>query len=363
MHAGRIFSFISIIALFALTGCGESGTTPEETATNEVSASSTSSVQATMPEVGEAVEAPGVALTVDTISESDHLMLHADGVKRGVKPDERLDAPLGGRFVTVSTTVKNTGLDSWDLTCSFDLQTHVFNEQEQKFDPIDELDRLLDNPECNDSINPGFESAMKWSFAVPEDIEITHFGFADPETNYNDLTMINITGAASEMPMTSSPSATSTVADAPALIHQTTSQVPQSDPVPVDCQMGLGPIITSWSDGTVGGWSQYCQDVHDEVLAGEIAANTPVCDGVVCTYPSGATMPDPSTPQIPSDTSGAVCDEIQCVYPNGYIARIGDQNVPNYLKPGNSPWVQGQIDWQNCLDSGKTTEQCREELN
>lgn len=32
------------------------------------------------------------------------------------------------------------------------------------------------------------------------------------------------------------------------------------------------------------------------------------------------------------------------------------QNTP-------SPWVQGQIDWANCLDSGKSEEQCRAELN
>lgn len=32
------------------------------------------------------------------------------------------------------------------------------------------------------------------------------------------------------------------------------------------------------------------------------------------------------------------------------------QNTP-------SPWVQGQIDWSNCLESGKSEEQCRAELN
>jgi len=46
-------------------------------------------------------------------------------------------------------------------------------------------------------------------------------------------------------------------------------------PVIVDCQTGLGPIQTYWSDGTVTGYSDYCQSVHDEVLRGEAEANDP----------------------------------------------------------------------------------------
>lgn len=365
MHAGKTFSILGIIALLTLTGCSTNEANPGETPTSTASAST--SAQPHLPQAGEAVEAPGVTLTVDSVSEADHLMLHADGVKRGFKPEERLDAPSGGRFITVATTVENTGLDSWDLTCGFALQAHIFSDEEQRFDPVGELYRILGNPECNDDVNPGFESTMIWSFAVPDGIEITHFGFADPETHYNDLTVIDIVDAKPTTTTTASssaspsPSSPSTGASTP--VERVSTPVSIAAPVPVECQMGLGPVVTTWSDGTIGGWSQYCQDIHDEVLAEEAAANTPVCDGIVCTYPSGASFPDPSAPGIPSDTSGAVCDEVQCVYPNGYVARIGDRSVPNYLKPGNSPWVQGQIDWAECLDSGKTDEQCREELN
>lgn len=133
-------------------------------------------------------------------------------------------------------------------------------------------------------------------------------------------------------------------------------------PHPVDCQTGMGPVVTTWSDGTVGDWSQQCQDLLDRVVQDEAEANTPVCDGTVCVYPNGATVPDTSAPSIPSDTSGAVCDDVQCTYPNGYVARIGDPEAPNYLKPGNSPWGQDQIEWMNCLDGGRTPEQCRAAL-
>lgn len=67
-----------------------------------------------------------------------------------------------------------------------------------------------------------------------------------------------------------------------------------AEPYIVDCQMGLGPIETYWSDGSVTGYSDYCQSVHDQVLQSEVDANTPVCDGTVCRYPSGATIPDPN---------------------------------------------------------------------
>lgn len=101
-------------------------------------------------------------------------------------------------------------------------------------------------------------------------------------------------------------------------------------PYIVSCQIGLGLVETYWSDGTVTGHSDYCQAQHDQVLRAEVEANTPTCDGTVCRYPSGATVPDTR----PTNT---------------------------VKKP--SPWVQGQIDWQNCIEAGNTQEYCRATLN
>lgn len=44
-------------------------------------------------------------------------------------------------------------------------------------------------------------------------------------------------------------------------------------PTITGCQEGFGPIKTYWSDGTQTGWSQHCQDVHDETLRLEVEAN------------------------------------------------------------------------------------------
>lgn len=101
----------------------------------------------------------------------------------------------------------------------------------------------------------------------------------------------------------------------------------ESSPYIVSCQMGLGPIETYWSDGSVTGYSDYCQAQHDQSSRSEVEANTPTCDGTVCRYPSGATIPDQQTPAIPRTPS---------------------------------PWVQGQIDYFNCIDAGNSEEFCLE---
>ncbi len=90
------------------------------------------------------------------------------------------------------------------------------------------------------------------------------------------------------------------------------------EPVIVDCQPGMGPIITYWSDGSVTGYSDYCQSVHDQALAEEVAANTPVCDGTICTYPSGVQVTDPSANRVVVPyTCGydVLCDEAGNVIP------------------------------------------------
>lgn len=86
---------------------------------------------------------------------------------------------------------------------------------------------------------------------------------------------------------------------APALETESVEATVVEEPYILDCQIGLGPIETYWSDGTVTGYSDYCQSVHDQVLQNEVDANTPVCDGTICRYPSGATIPDPNA--VPDD--------------------------------------------------------------
>lgn len=95
---------------------------------------------------------------------------------------------------------------------------------------------------------------------------------------------------------------------------------PTGDPTPINKSIarcaksseGLYEQGTTWfTDGT-SGWTQYCSNNFH--------------DGPPPVY-------EPQEPYAPPA-----------------------QNTP-------SPWVQGQIDWSNCLESGKSEEQCRAELN
>lgn len=141
-------------------------------------------------------------------------------------------------------------------------------------------------------------------------------------------------------PATTAATSTTATSTTPGTTLPTTTVEPESivettpepivEPYIVSCQLGLGPIETYWSDGSVTGYSDYCQAQHDQISRAEVEANTPTCDGTVCRYPSGATAPD-------------------------------NRSTTTVRTP--SPWVQGQIDWQNCIDAGNSQEYCRATVN
>ncbi|WP_313678372.1 hypothetical protein [Corynebacterium stationis] len=187
----RLLPIAAAALLLAACGSAESTVDTSETTTTE-----TSTVEVFPSH--EDVEAPGVTLKLDSVTESDHLMLNAEGVEPGYLPEERQNPSDGGKFITVNTIVTNTSHGSMDLTCGFGVQAHLFNEDGQRYDPVQDLYRVPENPECNDSLNPGFSIEMSWPFEIPESMEATEFGFANPETNYDDLTLIDVTKAPRE---------------------------------------------------------------------------------------------------------------------------------------------------------------------
>lgn len=105
------------------------------------------------------------------------------------------------------------------------------------------------------------------------------------------------------------PAPTEAPATAPAPV-----EAPQAEaPYVVECLDGVpGPAL--WSDGTRA-HSQWCWEQRGGAAYAEAEAN------------AGLPAPAEQTP------------------------------------PQHSPWVQGQIDWTNCLNAGNTEEYCREILN
>lgn len=82
------------------------------------------------------------------------------------------------------------------------------------------------------------------------------------------------TSTLSQTPVVESPPPTAS----PEPVEETAEQpaspvVTQPAPVIISCQDGMGPIETYWSDGSVTGYSDYCQAQHDAALAAEVEAN------------------------------------------------------------------------------------------
>lgn len=172
---------VLFLGLLILTPSEEPGVEEPAEATEDI----------TLHEMGQPVEAPGVTLTVESVTRSDSIELYADGYKRGYMPNETVDADKG-EYVSVKTTVKNTGQSSMDLTCGFGVRALLINTDTQVYDPIDDLYRIIDNPECNDSLNPGFDTQMTWIYLVPEGTELGAFGFTNPEVSYDGLEFVDV---------------------------------------------------------------------------------------------------------------------------------------------------------------------------
>ncbi|MBP2333158.1 hypothetical protein [Corynebacterium freneyi] len=141
---------------------------------------------------GDAVDSDGIRLTVTNIEEGPSIDYLEEGVRAEHAATESLDAVEGGKLVTVTTEVENTGTEAWDLTCGFAIQSELVDDQGRHFQPIDSLYRIPGNPGCNEQTNPGFTKTMKWAFEVPETAKGFKLGFADPTVNYDKLTYVEL---------------------------------------------------------------------------------------------------------------------------------------------------------------------------
>ena len=88
-----------------------------------------------------------------------------------------VEAPDGGEFVSVSTTVQNDSKRGLDLTCysSGDyLNTELVDGEGRQFDPASNVDgwEISGNPECNVDLLPGFDHDVVWVYVIPEGTDV-----------------------------------------------------------------------------------------------------------------------------------------------------------------------------------------------
>ncbi|AIT62325.1 DUF4352 domain-containing protein [Corynebacterium doosanense] len=243
-HAS-IFGCAAVLAL-SLVGCSSEEAAPSTPTTMET----TTTPPEKLPGVGEPVEAEGVTLAVLEVSETATLPLLEDGVKAETAATETRSAESGTKFVSVVTEVENTGTESWDLTCGFAVQASLFDPDDRRFDPVEDLYRIPGNPECNDHLNPGMKDQMTWVFEVPETIKAEKFGFADPETHYDDFTFIDLTTVTGDLTPTSEvPAQEPTEAATTETSASIAAEPESSEPTFVRCLADL-TIYALYSDGS-----------------------------------------------------------------------------------------------------------------
>lgn len=201
----RLLLALAAVASLTLAGCGGGGDSdaPADTET-------TSSTQAEHT-VGQMMEAEGVALRVDAVTETDTIELLSDHSTADPNVTEKVRE--GGKYVVVDTTVRNDGTQDMDLTCSLGVQAKLVTEPQAEYGPEHELHRVPGNPGCSDYLGAGFDTTMTWIFVVPKDRKVTALGFANPEYSFDDLTYISIDRIDSERPKGKGPHPT-TGADA-----------------------------------------------------------------------------------------------------------------------------------------------------
>ena len=202
-------SIVSLLisGALAVTACGVSDPAPD---TDDVQQSTD---LANEPEDGEVSESPtnrtesgqmigpmheelingGVALTVNNVTSQASVMLEPQNRKKGSTPPEEVSPEnQGAKFIKVDTTVRNEGMGPWDLTCGYAVGTALYDVDGRHYEPIKDLYRVPENPACNASLGPGFESPMTWIYEVPESFEELGFGFFDPKQNFDDPALVRI---------------------------------------------------------------------------------------------------------------------------------------------------------------------------
>jgi hypothetical protein len=167
-------------ATLAVAGCGSPASAPPVTVQVET-ATPTPSATPEPSKVGEQVSNGGITLTVKAARTTTTIDMNESGFKPDSSYAKFTKTPPGNgaKFVVVETHVVNNAKTSLDLTCSLPVNTKLVDDQQRQFDAIDDLYKLKGNPECNDQLQPGFESDMTWVYRVPANATVVGWAFQD----------------------------------------------------------------------------------------------------------------------------------------------------------------------------------------
>ncbi|MFG1636808.1 hypothetical protein [Pseudonocardia alni] len=138
-------------------------------------------------QIGETVTNGGIAVTVTSASEVPSILVNETSTTRGsgYEPYTPREPGDGAKYFAVSTRLFNDTTASIDLTCALPVADFLIDDKGRRYDSIDDLYRMQVNPDCNDNLQPGFETNMTYLYRVPTAATITTWSFADSsKTSY-----------------------------------------------------------------------------------------------------------------------------------------------------------------------------------
>lgn len=184
---------ISVPALVLAACSGDSPSASGESGTTTSVASTTTAEEVDVYYEGEPVTNGGITLTVNSATSPATYPRNETNYRKdsdyAVYTD--IEPRSGGKFVRIDATVKNGTPQAIDLTCSLPVIAHV-SDGDALYKPVDSLYEIEGTPDCNEDLNPGFESEMTWIFEVPETAEIFVFTFADYDLGTNSGEIIRL---------------------------------------------------------------------------------------------------------------------------------------------------------------------------
>ncbi|WP_229825795.1 hypothetical protein, partial [Streptomyces sindenensis] len=119
--------------------------------------------------VGEEARNRGTVVTIKKVREANGITF--DGAVK--------QAGVDAKYVVLETVVRNETKASMDLTCSLPIVNALIDDQDRRFDTIEDLSDVQGNPECNAQLQPGFKDEMKFVYRVPKDANIVLWEFEE----------------------------------------------------------------------------------------------------------------------------------------------------------------------------------------
>jgi hypothetical protein len=118
---------------------------------------------------GEEATNGGAVVKITKVVETDSITLAGTQKKAG----------SDAKFVTLKTVVKNEGKNGMDLTCSLPIVNALIDDQDRRFDTIEDLYDVAGNPACNAQLQPGFKDEMQFVYRVPKDAKVASWEFSE----------------------------------------------------------------------------------------------------------------------------------------------------------------------------------------